>query len=189
MAIGLKGRPDEVSWFDLDTLAQKNEQLALERWDQIKEAARNEVRSGHRSARAIQDGGGPWERARFLAIRAELTKGLQPRNGAEQLLVDQLAQWQILLWRWQESLSTWTTYASIGPRRAKKGEPYETLRISEAEALERAAAKVERLHRLYLRTSKALLDQRRPCPRVAVQHAEQVNIGPVKISMDNSGSP
>jgi hypothetical protein len=112
-----------------------------------------------------------------------------PRNTMEQLLVDQLAQWQVLLWRWQEAMSTWTNCAVYAPRRAKKGESYETMRLSESEALEGAAEKVERLHRLYLRTLKALQDQRRPRSPVTTRHAEQVNVGPFRISLDNLSLP
>jgi hypothetical protein len=63
------------------------------------------------------------------------------------------------------------------------------MRLSEAEALERAAEKVERLHRLYLRTLKALQDQRRPRPPVAVRQAEQVNVGSLRISVDSLSLP
>ena len=34
----------------------------------------------------------PFELARFLAIRVELTEGWQPRNGVERQLIDQMAQ-------------------------------------------------------------------------------------------------
>ncbi len=61
------------------------------------------------------------------------------------------------------------------------------MRVWESEALAGAARKAEVLHRLYLRTLKALQDQRRPGPHVAVPHAEQVNVGPVRISVDNLG--
>jgi hypothetical protein len=185
----LNGPPDEVTFFDMDALTQKDESLALQRWEQIKEAARNEIRSGYRSARAVEDGGGLWERARFLAVRAELMEAWRPCNGAEQQLVDQLAQWQTLLWRWQEAMSTWTNHATYSCRRAKKGERYETMRMSEAEALERAMQKVERLHGLYLRTLRALQDQRRPRPPGAVRNAEQVNVGPLRISVVNLDLP
>jgi hypothetical protein len=63
------------------------------------------------------------------------------------------------------------------------------MRLFEAEALERAIEKVERLHRLYLRTLKALQDLRRPRPPVAIHQAEQVNVGPVRISVDSLGLP
>lgn len=181
--------PEAVNWLELDALAQKDEGLALERWQQIKEAARNEIRSGFRASRSVEDAGGPFERARFLAVRGELTETWQPRNAVEQHLVDQLAQWQVLLWRWQEALSTWTTHATLAPQQAKKGKRYETMRLSESEALEGAARKVEQLHRLYLRTLKALQDQRRQRPPVAVRHAEKTNSGPVRISVDSLGLP
>lgn len=181
----LNAPPDQVSWFDLDTLAQKDEAKALERWEQIKQAARNEIRSGYRAARTIEGSGGPWERARFLAVRAELTEAWKPNNAGEQLLVDQLAQWQVLLWRWQETVAIWTSFATHRTQRAKKGEPYEAIRLSDEEAMERATVKVERLHHLYLRTLKALQDQRRPRPPVVVRHAEQVSIDPDRVSVDN----
>jgi hypothetical protein len=177
--------PSETSWSDLDTLAQKDAGLALKRWEQIKQAARDEIRSGHRAARAVEDGGGPWERARFAAVRTQLMEAWKPANATEQLLVDQLAQWQVLLWRWQEALTTWTTCATFAPRRAKKGERYETMRVWESDALEGAARKAELLHRLYLRTLKALQDLRRPLPHVSVRHAEQANAGLIRISVDN----
>jgi hypothetical protein len=175
----------ETTWVDLDALAQKDESLALQRWDQIKRAACDELRSGYRAARTVEEDGGPWERARFAAVRGKLMEDWRPRNATEQLLVEQLAQWQLLLWRWQEALSTWTTHATFAPRKAKKGERYETMRLSESEALERAAAMVERVHALYLRTLKALQDQRRPNPTVTIRHAEQVNVVPIKVGVDN----
>jgi hypothetical protein len=185
----LKKPPEAVTWEELDALAQKDEGLVLERWQQIKEAARDEIRSGYCAARTVEDAGGPWDRARFLAVRAELTQTWQPPNAVEQHLVDQLAQWQVLLWRWQGALSTWTTHATLAPQQAKKGKRYETMRVSEMEALEGAARKVELLHRLYLRTLKALEDRRRPSPAVAVRHTEQVNAGPVRIRVDGLGLP
>lgn len=112
-----------------------------------------------------------------------------PGGPVYQLLIDQLAQWQILLWRWQEALSAWTGCASYGPRKAKKGESPETMRVSEAEALEAAARKVELLHRLYLRTLKVVEEERRPRPPVVVRHAEQVNVGSIRISLDGLGLP
>jgi hypothetical protein len=183
----LNAPPDAVSWLDLYSLGDTDASLALERWRQIKEAARDEIRIGYRAARAVEDNGGPCERARFLAVRAELMEAWQPRNSTEQHLVDQLAQWQVLLWRWQEAMTNWSNVSISDARQTKKGVPYEKMRLCEADALERATKKVELFHRLYLRTLKALQDQRRPHPSVAVRHAEQVNDGPFRINVDNLG--
>jgi hypothetical protein len=185
----LNGPPDQVNWSDLYALAEKDAHLALQRWEQIKEAARDEIRTGYRAARVVEDSGGPWERGRFLAVRTELMEDWRPRNAVEQHLVEQLAQWQVLLWRWHEAMTTWSNCAAHDVRQEKKGVPYEKLRLCEADALERATKKVDLLHRLYLRTLKALQDQRRPRPSIAVRHAEQVNVGPVRISVANLGLP
>ena len=158
----LKSPPDELRWCDLDVLARKDPALVHERWETIKQAASDEIHSGYRAAQTVEDGGGPLERARFLTVRAELMGDWQPRNATEQMLVDQLAQLQILSWRWLEAFTTWTNHARIAPRKAKKGESYETMRVWESEALERAGRKVELLQRMYLRTLKALQDLRRP---------------------------
>jgi hypothetical protein len=179
----LNAPPDEVNWFDLYALAEKDAALALERWENIKQTARSEIESGFRAARTIEDAGGPLERARFGAVRAKLMEDWRPCNGTQQLLVDQLAQWQVLLWRWQEAMTAWINCAISDIRGGKKGKSYEMMRLSEAEALERATEKVERIHRMYLRTLKALQDQRRLRSPIAVRHAEQVNVGPVQISV------
>jgi hypothetical protein len=81
-------------------------------------------------------------------------------------------------------MSPWTTHATFAPRRAKKGERYETMRMIESGALESASETVECLHGPCVRTLKALQDQRRPRPPVAARHAEQVIVGPIRIKVD-----
>jgi hypothetical protein len=180
----LTGPPDQVSWFDLNAVAERDPQKALVRWEEVQRAARDEVRTGDRAARALEGFDTCcWDRARFLGLRAELTEAVRPRSGVEQQLVDQLAQWQTLLWGWQETLTAYCMLAARGARRAiRHGQPYEPPRLSEDEALARAAGMVERLHRLYLRTLRALQDQRR-CQAVVVRHARQVNLGQQQVNV------
>jgi hypothetical protein len=59
---------------------------------------------------------------------------------------------------------------------------YETPRVSDAEALAEAAGMVERLHRLYVRTLRALQDLRRLEP-VVVRRAGQVNVAHQQINV------
>jgi hypothetical protein len=106
-------------------------------------------------------------------------EGWPSRNATEQLLVDQLAQWQVLFWRLQEAQSTWPNCATFAPRRAKKGERYGTISMSESEALESVAEKGERLHGLYLGTLKALQDLRQPYLLATSRYAEHVNVSPI----------
>src|SRR5262249_11205733 len=153
----LEGPPEQVDWPDLEALAEQDPEGALRHWEAIQEAARSELRTGHRAARVLEPGGGScWGRARFLAVRAELAAAWQPRNGLERQLLDQLAQLQTLLERWQQILVV-RTRVSVMPRPAPSGESRsETPQLSDAAALAEAAGMVERLHRLYLRTLRAL---------------------------------
>jgi hypothetical protein len=176
--------PDQVGWWDLDLLERHDPALALRRWEEVKEAARQEVRSGHRAARALEDDGGTcWGRAQFLAVRAELTEAWRPRDAMEQQLVDQLAQWHTLLWAWQETLTAYTLLSGRSDQRTPDGrQGYGPPRLSDAEALEQACRMVERLHRLYLGTLGALRE-RRARPPVVVRRAGQVNIGQQQVNV------
>jgi hypothetical protein len=41
-----------------------------------------------------------WQRVRFLALREELSREWQPRNGVERQLIDQMAQAQTHMFFW-----------------------------------------------------------------------------------------
>jgi hypothetical protein len=180
----LTGPPDQVSWIDLDILARHDPEKAQERWQHIKRAARLELRDGHRAARALEGHDGScWERARFLAVRAELADAWRPGDAQEQQLIDQLAQWQTLLWHWQEAVRDYEHLTAQDVKRAQReGRPGELPRLTDAEALDQAAAMVERYHRLYLRTLAALQGLRRR-PPVVVRRAGQVNIGQQQVNL------
>jgi hypothetical protein len=62
--------PDEIAWHDLHTLARRDPDLAQNRWQEVKEAARQELQSGHRAAKVMSlyptagSGRGSWPSAR-----------------------------------------------------------------------------------------------------------------------------
>jgi hypothetical protein len=60
-------------------------------------------------------------------------------------------------------------------------------RVRDAEAVELAAAMVERFHRLYLRALKALQDRRRAGLPVVIRCAGQVNVAAQQINVGVSG--
>jgi hypothetical protein len=92
--------PSRVGWFNLNTSVERDPERAEARWEEVEDAARGEVASGHWAARALERYESHcWRRARFLAIRSELAAGWWPRTAAEQHLIDQMAQWQDLVWR------------------------------------------------------------------------------------------
>jgi hypothetical protein len=102
----------------------------------------------------------------------------------EQQLVDQLAQFQTLVERWQETLAEYALLAAQDRHRAAEGREGSGMpRLSDAEAMDQAAGMVERFHRLYLRTLRALLDQRRLGRPVIVRRAGQVNIAQQQVNV------
>jgi hypothetical protein len=171
--------PDQVRWHDLDTLARHDPELSRQRWEEVKEAARQELQGGHRAALAMAPvWSGCWQRAQFLAVRAALADGLRPRNGLEWLLIDMMAQAHTLLQLWQENLVALTLLAARACKPAPDRSDHPLgRRVSEAEMMEEAAAMVERYHRLFLKTLEAFQRQRRQAPAVIVRNAGQVNVG------------
>jgi hypothetical protein len=176
--------PNELHWCDLDTLEQHQPGLGTKRWEEVKDAACGELRNGYRAARVLEAWQGHcWDRARFLAIRSELLAGEQPRSLLEIMLIDQLAQWQTLLWQAMENVALFTALTGTKAPRRDSNVP-ELPRVCAAEALENAMKDAERLHRLYLRTLKALQNQRR-IPAVHVGVARQVNVGMQQVNMSS----
>ena len=100
--------PDHLSFVDLYTLGRHSGELAARRWAEVMQAARNELKSGHRAASIVTPPGVSsrcWSKARLLAMRAELLEGWQPRNSVERLLVDTLMQVQSQYEHWLEVLT------------------------------------------------------------------------------------
>jgi hypothetical protein len=186
----LSAPPDQVSWYELDALARRDEGQALRRWREIVQAARDEVRSGHRAARTVEWSEALcWQRARFLALRAELADAWRPRNQLEQHLIDQLAQFQTRMEHWQEKLTTYTMFSGLGARRRERdGLPPEPPQLTVAQAVDQAAAMVERWHRLFLRTLGALQSQRRRGRTGIVRRAGQVNVAHQQVNVTVDGA-
>ena len=182
----LKGPADQVQWHELDHLARKDPAAAARRWQEVQAEALAHLRSGHRAARAMEGyGANAWARAQFLAVRRELTEGWQPRNGVEWQLIDMLAQAQTAQLYWLETL---TFRASCSSGRKRDDGRWEAETVEDAEAVEQAAAMVERFNGIFLRTLKALRDLRRT-PGVVVQNAGQVNVGQQQLNVSAGSGP
>jgi hypothetical protein len=184
----LSAPPDQVQWRDLDVLARTAPELAQRRWEEVKQAARQELLSGHRAAEATGPAGvSCWQRARFLAVRDGLAEAWGPRNGLEWTLIDLMAQAHALLLSWQENLVALTRQAarSSKPDAEWPGHPLGR-RLSEAEMTKEAAAMVERWHRLFVKALEALQRQRRLAPAVVIRNAGQVNVGGQQLNVNAS---
>jgi hypothetical protein len=180
----LRCPPNQLDWFDLDAVARRDPAAATNRWQEIKDAARSELRSGHRSARALQAGSQHcWARARFLAVRAELAAALGPRDSAELLLIDQMATYQMQVWQWQETLTAYALVADLDQKsRSDHGHRREAPRVSDAEALKQAAEMVERFQAMFLKALRAFQGMRRP-GSVVVRRAAQVNFAHQQVNV------
>ena len=116
---------DQVSSIDLYLLARTDPARSAARWEEIKRAALDELRTGHRAAKAVETGTldqGLWHRAQFLALREELSAEWQPRNGIERQLLDTMAQAQAGFLVWLHRLTVYTSLESCTNDRRIKDE-------------------------------------------------------------------
>jgi hypothetical protein len=80
--------PQSLSWVQLSELSRNSPELAAEKLGELQELAAHEIQSGQRASRAVSGvNGTPLERAKFLALRDELAREWNPRNGIERLLL------------------------------------------------------------------------------------------------------
>jgi hypothetical protein len=186
----VRERPvDQVSWFDLDRLVERNPEETAAVWSQIKAEARKELASGHRTAQALDWGGTPWQRARFLAIRDSFRAGTPPRNGIESALLDTAAEAFGDYLEQSEHLQMRVGSEMESERdRLERDGGWSPPRLSMAEAIDQSAKMADRAHTRFLRTIKMLHDLRRLTPTVYVGNAGQVNVGAQQVNVATSAS-
>ena len=181
----VKCPPQGLTWCDLNHLAETDPALALKRWAEIKEAARDELQSGHRAAVAVDAARhSPWSRAQFLAVRDELASEWEPRNGIERVLIDTLAQAHVSYQFWLQMLTYRATVeCRVEHEPSTRTRAWKPEGITEAAAVELAGNMVDRFNRLLVRTLRALRDLRRYAPAVIVQNAAQVNVAGQQVNV------
>jgi hypothetical protein len=108
-------------------------------------------------------------------VRDELSEAWRPRDALEQLLVDQLAVYQVQLWHWQETFYVYSEVADFARRKVEEKGVHDRPRVTDLEATETAATLADRFQGLFLKTLRALQSLRRPGP-VVVRRAGQVNV-------------
>ena len=180
-ADALDGDPASVSWHDLDRLADEDPALALRRWDDVKEAAIQDLATGHRAARALEEFAGterPYDRAEFLALRSALAEEWQPRGGMEWLLIDKLAQASTEEMRWlKQAVSARACQWNEPGRESRHVGHRVTPRVSFVAATDQAMGMADRWNRIFCRTLRALRDLRRFDVQVNINGPGQVNFG------------
>jgi hypothetical protein len=169
--------PEQVTFADLDRLARTDPAEALARWEAVKAGAGRDLDRGWTAARAVEHlGGSAWERACFLAVRDRLRRAWRPRNDGEGLLIDEMAQYELVRQWWVGVLAMRSREPQtlIGRRRAGPGDERKQ---TAAEATAEAGRMVERLQRLYQNAVRLLLSLRRGKATVVYQRTGQVNVG------------
>jgi hypothetical protein len=172
--------PEDFTFFDIERLARHDPAEAAARWEEVKAAARRDLDSGWLAGRALEyQGGSAWDRACFLAVRDRLRRAWQPRTDVEALLLDEIAQYELVRREWVRILS----YLSRHPRTVigyqTNGEyvrDRDHRTIGAVQATAEAARMVERMQRLQQAAVRTLLNLRRTRATVTVRNTGPVNV-------------
>jgi hypothetical protein len=182
-AEALEQPPDELSWYTLQRLAEREPETVAVAWTRIKAEARNELASGHRTAAALEWRGSPWDRARFLAVRDAFRADWQPCGGIEAALVDLLAQSFTAYLEWTARLTIQAaSEGQVEDAQLKRDGYWQPPRLGIAAAIAQSAAMADQAHKTFLRTLRAVQDLRR-LPGISVTSAGQVNIGGQQVNI------
>jgi len=172
--------PEKLTPVQLRALLSKSPEAALAKWEQLLEAARDHRHSGEHAWEAVAP---PmvslWSMAKFMALRRELTADWQPRNGVEQMLLDQVLQLQTLIEMWQGELMSRMMVSNVSTRR----EPDQPPRVDDVQAIEQAMHAIDRLYAIKLRTLNSLQRMRGGATRVVVRRARQVNVADQQVNI------
>jgi hypothetical protein len=176
--------PDQVSWFDLNRLADRDPEAMLDVWTHIKEQGRQELDSGHRTAQALDWEGRPWSRARFLAIRNNFRASTPPQNGIESALLDTAAEafGDYLEWSEHHHMQVSTEVETERDALERNG-GWSPPRLGMAEAIEQSSRMRERAHARFLKTVKMLHELQRSTPTLYVANAGQINVGQQQVNL------
>ncbi len=182
--------PDQLDWWVLGRAAELDPEPARAAWERALAAARDELYSGHRAARAVQATGSPWERAQFLAVLHAFVEDWQPGGGIEAALVETLAQAYSTQLAWMARLTVLsTTEAQRQDREIEQRGRWGPPTLDAAGAIDQAAAMVDRFNRLFMRTLRSLRDLRRYSASVVVQNVGQLNLGQAQVNIAAPTAP
>lgn len=176
--------PDQVSWADMQRLVNYHSDELVATWAQLKAEARDELASGHRTARALEWKGSPLDRARFLAIQDSFRGTTPPQNGIESALVDTAAEAFSDFLQSTEQLHMQVSSEVASERDSlERHGSWSPARLSTAEAIEQSAKMAEHAHKRLLQTIKMLHELQRTSATVFVGSGAQVNLGQQQVNV------
>jgi hypothetical protein len=173
----------DTTWAGLEYIAAVDPELAVRRWEEVKEAAREELAGGHRAAACLESADSAcWKRAQFLALRESLAGQWRPAIGVEWSLIDVMVQALTLQMHWTQRLVELDALES-----SEEDGTLKPPRLNMADAIEQAAGMADRFHRMFIRALRQLRDLRRYT--VVIQAVDQVNIGQNQLNVAGAGEP
>ena len=172
--------PELLTFYDLQRLARHDPAEAAARWDEVKAAAGRDLDAGWRAARDLEfHNDSAWDRACFFAVRDRLRRAWQPRTDAEALLVDEIAQYELVRRDWVRILSYLSRHPKTVDGYQRHGdyvEQRDRRTVGAVQATAEAARMVERMQRLQQAAVRTLLGLRRTGAAVTVRNTGPVNV-------------
>ena len=175
-----------ISWLEIDRLFRYDPDAAQQFWEDLKEQADLDFKSGHFAAQIFEGADwqqDPWKRAHFIAIRDSFIEQFKPQGGIDYSMIDMLSVTFTLWMHWTEThMHRATTEASdvisksereyIGKYQGEWLPP----RVRDQEAIDHAAQMADRWRRAYQATLRQMRDWRRYSMPVTINNPRQVNI-------------
>lgn len=176
--------PADYTWHNVMDVWGHDEAAGRALWERLKQTATDELRTGKAGASAVEGyHERPMRRAEFLAVWVALADGLKPASETERLLIDNMAQALIMHRHWLHRMVRLDSIDESRLERAERGrDPYQLPRLSEAEAVDRAALMADRFQRQFLRLMKCYRDGRRLIASMTVLGG-QVNVAEQQINV------
>jgi hypothetical protein len=175
-----------ISWLEIDRLFRYDPASAQQLWEDMKEQADLDFKSGHFAAQVFERADwqqDPWRRAHFIAVRDSFIEQFKPQGGIDYSMIDMLAVTFALWMHWTEvHMYRCTTEARIAPSKKEREymEKYEGVwippRVREQDAIDHAAQMADRWRRAYQATLRQMRDWRRYSVPVTINNPRQVNI-------------
>ena len=175
-----------ISWLEIDRLFRFDPDAAQQFWEDLKEQADLDFKSGHFAAQIFEGADwqqDPWKRAHFIAIRESFIEQFKPQGGIDYSMIDMLAVTFALWMHWTEThmhRATTEARAALSKTEREYIEQYQgewlPPRVRDQEAIDHAAQMADRWRRAYQATVRQMRDWRRYSMPVTINNPRQVNI-------------
>lgn len=178
--------PEELKLADFGVLSMFDPEAGAFELRRFRQLARSEIQNGTAAAKALYgiSGGSFWEAETFKELLSHIEVNWKPQTGLEQILLQNFAQACVMQQRWTLKLSTMGADLCNRERVEKEHlDGWLPPRVTELQAMDQAAAMIERFNRMALINIRTLKDLRRSGP---TYHIDKANIANQQIVVDGT---